>query len=124
MELTLHKPGDHHFVRSCNAEGITITDTLYRSSLVVSADALVADWPVRSVEDLDGERLQAVFELAPEVVILGTGARQVFPPPRLLMQFYERGIGIEAMTTEAACRTFNVLMSENRNAAAALIIDN
>lgn len=123
MELTLHKPGDHHFIRSVGAAGVTVTDTLYRESLVLSADRLVAEWPVSSMAELDETHLKTVLELEPEIVLLGTGKRQVFPPPRLQMVFLERGIGFEAMTTEAACRTFNVLVSENRNAVAALIID-
>jgi uncharacterized protein len=61
--------------------------------------------------------------MEPEVVLLGTGRKQAFPAPRLLKTFYQRGIGFEAMTTEAACRTFNVLVSEGRTAVAALIID-
>ena len=69
------------------------------------------------------EHLEAVLELEPEVVLLGTGRKQAFPAPRLLRAFFERGIGFEAMTTEAACRTFNVLVSEGRTAVAALIID-
>ena len=121
MELTLHKPGDHHFVRSVGEDGITVTDTLYRQSLVLTMDAIVTDWPVASVTDLDEEHLQPILELAPEVVLLGTGATQAFPPPRLVMKFYEKGIGFEAMTTEAACRTFNVMASEGRKVAAALI---
>ena len=123
MELTLHKPGDHHFIRSCDANGVTVTDTLYRESLVLSADRLVSDWPVRSVAELGEEHLEAVLEMEPEVVLLGTGRKQAFPAPRLLRAFFERGIGFEAMTTEAACRTFNVLVSEGRTAVAALIID-
>jgi uncharacterized protein len=123
MELTLHKPGDHHFIRSFDARGVTVTDTLYRASLVLSADRLVSDWPVRSVADLSEDHLETVLEMEPEVVLLGTGRKQAFPAPRLLSAFYERGIGFEAMTTEAACRTFNVLVSEGRTAVAALIID-
>jgi uncharacterized protein len=123
MELTLHKPGDHHFIRSFDANGVIVTDTLYRESLVLSADQLVSDWPVRSVAELSEEHLEAVLELEPEVVLLGTGRKQAFPAPRLLRAFFERGIGFEAMTTEAACRTFNVLVSEGRTAVAALIID-
>ena len=123
MELTLHKPGDHHFIRSFDADGVTVTDTLYRESLVLSADRLVSDWPVRSVAELSEEHLEAVLEMEPEVVLLGTGRKQAFPAPRLLRAFFERGIGFEAMTTEAACRTFNVLVSEGRTAVAALIID-
>lgn len=122
MELTLHKPGEHNFFRSAGEDGVTVGDTLYRSSLVLSADSLVTDWPVKSVGELDEEHLAPIFELAPEVVILGTGPTQEFPAPQLVMQFYKRGIGIEAMSTEAACRTFNVLVSEERKAVAALIL--
>ena len=124
MELTLHKPGDHLFIRSCGPEGITVTDTLYPNSLVLSAEALLNDWPVRAVAELEDTHLQPIFELQPEVVLLGTGARQEFPDPRLAMNFYERGVGFEAMTTEAACRTFNVLVSESRKVVAALIMPN
>lgn len=121
MDLTLHKPGDHHFIRSYGKEGFTVTDTLYTSSLVLSAESLVENWPVRSMDELDEECLQTIFDLEPEIVILGTGAKQAFPSPQLVMKFYERGIGFEAMTTDAACRTFNVLLSEDRNVAAALL---
>ena len=65
--------------------------------------------------------LLSIFEMKPEVVLLGTGAKQVFLPPQLMMQFYNKGIGIEVMTTDAACRTFNVLVSEGRNVLAALM---
>lgn len=122
MELTLHKPGDHNYIRSGGPRGVMVVDTLYRNSLLLSVDCLVTGWPVRSMDELDEERIQPIFDLEPEIVILGTGEKQAFPPPRLLVNFYEKGIGIEAMTTEAACRTFNVLISENRNAVAALII--
>lgn len=122
MDLTLHKPGDHHFIRSVGPEGITVTDTLYTSSLVLSADELLPDWPVRSVAELTEAHFEAALEMGPEIVILGTGRKQAFPPPKVMLMFYEKGIGFEAMTTEAACRTFNVLLSENRKAVAALIV--
>ena len=121
MELTLHKPGNHNFIRSFSAEGIRVVDTLYRGSLVLSAEALRDDWRVESLSELTVEDLEPVFELNPEVVLLGTGARQAFPSPEIMMAFYSRGIGLESMTTEAACRTFNVLVSEDRNVVAALI---
>lgn len=123
MELTLHRPGDHHFIRSFGDDGVTVTDTLYRESLVLSAEQLVSDWPVHSVEELAADHLDVVLELEPEVVLLGTGRKHAFPNPRLLKAFFELGVGFEAMTTEAACRTFNVLLSEGRKAVAALIID-
>jgi uncharacterized protein len=73
------------------------------------------------MDELDERRLEPVFALRPEVVLLGTGARQVFPSPELLMCFHRRGIGIEVMATAAACRTFNVLVSERRKVVAALL---
>ena len=123
MDLTLHQPDDTYFVRAFGPEGITVTDTVYRHSLVLSAEKLVKDWPVRSADALDESHLDPIFALEPEIVVLGTGAEHVFPEPKLLMKFYERGIGLEAMTTPAACRTFNVLLFENRNVVAALIQD-
>jgi uncharacterized protein len=121
MDLTLHRPGDHHFIRSFGPEGITVKDKLYREGLVLSAEAILENWPVKTVQELGEQDLLPILEMNPEVVLLGTGAKQSFPEPRLVMKFYEKGIGFEAMTTEAACRTFNVLVSENRNVVAALM---
>lgn len=121
MELTRHKPEDPYFIRSFDNDGITVTETRYQSSLVLSGETLVDEWPVKSVKELNEQLLRPIFDLRPEVVILGTGACQEFPDPKLMMKFYERGIGLEAMTTRAACRTFNVLRSENRNVVAGLI---
>jgi uncharacterized protein len=73
------------------------------------------------VEDINEENLQALFELQPEVVLIGTGNTQVFLPPATQVHFFRRGIGFEVMTTDAACRTFNVLISEGRQVVAALI---
>lgn len=121
MELTLDRPGDHLFVRSVSDSGIQIVDRTYTSSLVLSARELVSDWGVAVPGDLDEASLEPVFALDPEVVLLGTGAEQVFPDPQIMMCFHRRGIGIEVMATPAACRTFNVLVSERRNAVAALL---
>ena len=56
-------------------------------------------------------------------MLLGTGARQRFPHPRLLKPLTEAGIGCEAMTSQAACRTYNILMSEGRRVLAAILLD-
>jgi uncharacterized protein len=121
MDLTLEKPGDHLFIRSVSAQGIQVVDDFYTSSIIVSANRVIPDWPVKSIENITEQHLDAVLELRPEVVLIGTGARQAFLPPRQMMFFYSRNIGVEVMTTDAACRTFNVLASELRNVVAALI---
>lgn len=121
MDLTLERPGDHLFVRSVSKAGVKVVDRTVTGALILSASELVTDWAVESVDQLDEQLLEPVFALQPEVVLLGTGARQVFPPPELMMKFHSRGVGIEVMATAAACRTFNVLVSERRNVVAALL---
>ncbi len=93
----------------------------YSEPLIISATSLVTDWETRSVEDLHPPSFAKIFELRPEVVLIGTGIRQQFPPVELMMEFYRRGIGAEVMSTTAACRTFNVLVSEQRLVVAALM---
>ena len=93
----------------------------YRQSLILSSEQLITDWPVESFNDLSESLLEPVVELKPDIVLVGTGARQQFLPAELMMVFFRRGIGAEVMTTDAACRTFNVLVSEGRQVVAALI---
>lgn len=121
MELTLERPGDHLYIRSVSAEGVQVGDRLYPGPLILSASELLTDWPVRDLGELNEARLEPLFALAPEVVLLGTGPVQVFPPAELLMHFYGRNVGVEVMTTRAACRTFNILVSERRKVVAALL---
>lgn len=121
MDLTLEKPGDHFFIRSVSAQGIQVVDEFYNSSIIVSANRVIPDWPVTSFESITEQHLERVLELQPEIVLIGSGASQAFLPPSLMMFFYGRGLGFEVMTTAAACRTFNVLVSESRNVVAGLI---
>lgn len=121
MDLTLEQPGDHLFIRSVTADGIQVVDDFYPSSIIVSAERVIPDWPVNSLESMTEQNLEKVLEQKPEVVLIGTGSRQKFLSPQQMMYFYSRNVGVEVMTTEAACRTFNVLVSEARNVVAALI---
>jgi len=121
VDLMLQRPGDYLHIRAISRHGIQIGDQWYRDSLILSADRLVPEWPLDKVADCTPALLEPIFELEPEVVLLGTGAKQSFPSARLIMEFYQRGIGVEVMSTDAACRTFNVLVSEGRRVVAALL---
>ena len=92
------------------------------SSAIITPDRLVENWPPASNEKLTCEDLEQVLETEPELIILGTGTKLVFPRQDILQVCYQRGIGIEVMDNGAACRTYNVLLSEGRRVAAALII--
>jgi uncharacterized protein len=121
MDLTLEQPGDHLFIRSVSERGIQVVDDFHDSSIIVSTKQVIPDWPVNSVESITEQHLETVLGLQPELVLIGTGAKQAFLSPRQMMYFYSRNIGVEVMTTYAACRTFNVLVAESRNVVAALI---
>lgn len=121
MDLSLDRPGDHHFVRSVDERGIRIGDTYHTASLLLTADRILPGWPPAAIASIEELHLAAIFDLRPEIVLLGTGSRQEFLPPRLMVKFYEAGVGLEVMTTAAACRTFNILVSDGRNVLAALM---
>lgn len=121
MEFNLEMPGNHFFVRSIGEQGVRINDDYYTRPFILSAMRIVPEWPVQCVEDMDEASLQVIFELEPEVVLVGTGKHQVFLPPEVQMHFYRNETGFEVMTTDAACRTFNVLVAEGRHVVAALL---
>jgi uncharacterized protein len=101
---------------------VEVNGARHRASLVVSGDRVVTDWPATSLEGLTADHLAAIIELQPEIVLLGTGARFTFPEGALLAPLYKAGIGVEVMDTPAACRTYNILLSEGRHVVAALIV--
>jgi len=121
VDLTLERPGDHLSIQSVTADGMQIADRWYAGPLILSATELLTDWAAQQFADLSEQQLERVFDLNPEVVLVGTGPQQMFPAPELLVCFYPRNIGVEFMNTRAACRTFNVLVSDHRNVVAALL---
>ena len=102
---------------------ITVSGRVFTNNLIVMADRTVERWTEQSAECLDQTAIDVLAALEVQVVILGTGNRQIFPHPSLLATLTEKGIGVEVMTTAAACRTYNILLSEERPVAAALLLD-
>jgi uncharacterized protein len=122
MRFTLQTGSALNYVRAYSASQVVIGDQTIRSSVIVTAHELITDWPPRAVGELRDEHLAAVFALAVEVVLLGTGRRQEFPSASILAAAARAGVGLEVMDTAAACRTYNVLLQEERRVAAALML--
>ncbi len=101
---------------------ITINGEPYSQSVALTADEVLTDWEPKAVGNLDEGDFEFLLAQAPEIVLLGTGATNVFPPRELLFAFARRGIGLETMDTAAAARTFNVLASEGRQVVAVLYV--
>ena len=100
---------------------IAINGVRHDKGVVVTPEK-VMEWPVRGFEALTAADFGFVAELKPEIVIFGTGATQRFPPPALARPLAAIGVGVEIMDSRAACRTYNILASEGRKVAAAILI--
>jgi uncharacterized protein len=103
---------------------VEINQVRHRGNLILVPDQAVAAWSAVSFEALRVEDFDALLELRPEVVLFGTGARQRFPHPRLTHPLTARRIGVEVMDTQAACRTYNILMTEGRRVVAVFLLGN
>lgn len=122
MDLVHERPDYEYVLRGANGRSALVNDRQLHASFIVSPEHLVEDWAAAPVAGLQPEQLEPLLALQPEVIILGTGDAQAFPPPRTLAACLARGVGLEAMTNAAAARTFNVLASEGRRVVAGFIL--
>ncbi len=122
MKITLQDPAPTNAIQSYRAGQVVINQQAYDRSIVLTPDRLMPDWQPQTVQELRACDFEAMLALEPSLIILGTGKRQIFPPLELYASILEKGIGLEIMDTAAACRTFNILMSEGRRVVAALMM--
>jgi uncharacterized protein len=120
MKFTLDARSDINLIRGYAAGEVHFADLVQRAPCIVTADRLILDWQAREVHTLGAADLEPVFALQPDVVLLGTGARQIFPGSEVRRAFAVRRIGLEVMDLGAACRTYNILVQEERRVAAML----
>jgi uncharacterized protein len=100
---------------------VEINRERHARSVLVSAQA-VAEWKVRAVNELAASQIEPIAAMHPEIVLIGTGATFSFPEPSALAPLHAARIGVEVMDTQAACRTYNILLAEGRNVVAAVIV--
>jgi uncharacterized protein len=117
--ITLAVPGDLQLALAIDPETGLCQVT---ESLILTERQVITDWEPNQLAELTAAHLEEVLSLDPELVLLGTGARQQFPAMEILTIFHRAQIGIEVMDTAAACRTFNILVAEGRHVVAALMM--
>jgi uncharacterized protein len=122
VELNLERPDDFLFVRKADAHSVTVVDRAFMQSLILTRGRVIDDWPVSDVAQMTLAHAEPILALEPDVVLLGTGARQRFPSQEVLAAFLRRGVGVETMDNGAAARTWDILAGEGRNVVAAFII--
>ncbi len=122
MELTRQAPAGRELIQSYAGGGFRVSDKIYRGAVMVTPKATFA-WAVARFEDITLDSFAALLsgDIAVDVCLLGCGARMRRLAPDVRAALKEKGLTVEPMDTGSACRTYNMLISENRAVAAALI---
>lgn len=122
MKLHTTSAGTHKVFTAYGPGFVAVNGERHSAPLIVLPERVLA-WDAATFDSLAEAHFELIVELAPEVVLLGTGAALRFPPPSLLRPLMRARIGLETMDTQAACRTYNILVAEGRSVAAALLLD-
>ena len=122
MKLSIDYNTARYTINSYEPGNIQVNNQSYEKSLIITPESLHLQWNPGQIDDLTEVHIDAILELKPEIILLGTGTTLKFPGQQLMIHALTKGVGIEVMDTGAACRTYNVLSAEDRNVAAALII--
>ena len=122
MRFTQEPSAGTNLIRAYGGGELRVNDALYRGAVILSGTEILSEPDMRDLSDTVKIDPARILALGPEVILLGTGPRQIFPPAHFGAQFLQAGIGFEVMDTGAACRTFNVLAAEQRRVVAILLL--
>jgi uncharacterized protein len=122
VKLHLNTRTNQKIFTAHGAGYVTVSGQRFEHSIVVTPEQVFSDWQPQGFAALNESHFVHLLAMKPEIVLLGTGAQQRFPHPRLYQQLTAAGIGVESMDTPAACRTYNILMGEDRKVVAAILL--
>jgi len=124
MKLHLTTSENEHLITGYGDDFIAVNDRKYPSNILLTPNEIYLDWFTGKFSEIAVSSFEKIIALQPEVVLLGTGEKHQFLHPKHYANLTEANIPLECMTTAAACRTYNILMSEGRNVAIAILLDN
>jgi uncharacterized protein len=122
MRFTQDQTSSVNVIRGYGPGELRINEDTFNATVIIGASVIRTEPAVLAVSDLRDTHVTRILTLDPELVLLGSGTRQEFPQASFGAQFLSVGIGFEVMDTGAACRTFNVLVGEQRRVVALLIV--
>ena len=114
--------GNRNRITSYGPGYVIVAGQRHEQNLVLSAEQIVTGWGPTSADGFTLDHMQTLAQMAPEIVLVGTGSRLVFPAREIMDSLPRRGIGLEFMDTGAACRAYNFLLGEDRRVIAALLL--
>lgn len=110
-----------HRITAYGTGFVSVNETVCTGTVLLGEDMLATDMEERRPDDLNAATVERLRAGEPEVVLVGTGARHVFPRSELFSPLFRDGVGVEIMSTPAACRTYNILSAEGRRVVALLL---
>ncbi len=122
MKFAQDSQEDGYVITAYDDNSVSINGKKFSQSLVVASTRLNETWDIDDIERLTSSHIELVLSFQPELIIIGTGNSLVFPAVEIYSGIIEHGIGVDFMDTGAACRTYNILMSEGRDVVAGLIL--
>ena len=122
MKFAQDSQNEGYIVTGYDEDSISIKGTKFNQSLIVTNTELNENWGVDSIETLHAGHIEQILSFEPELVLIGTGDKLIFPSIEVYSAIIEHGIGIDFMDTGAACRTYNILVDEGRGVVAGLIL--
>ena len=122
MKLHLTGSGNLNLFTAYGDGYVSVNGRRVETSVIVLPDRIIEDWGVTRFDSLAAAHMVTLAGLDREVVLLGTGRLLRFPRPEVLRPLIQAGIGVEVMDIQAACRTYNILVAEQRKVAAALLM--
>lgn len=122
MKFTEHRDSNVFAVKHYEPGLVKVNNLTFTKSCFITQKETNDNWPCPSIESLDTGLLDPLLATGSEVIILGTGEKQIFPQPKLFAYCASKGVGLEVMANDAACRTYNVLTTEDRDVVLALIL--
>ena len=122
MKLHLSTSEDINLFTHVEANSFGINGFRYHGNTAVLPNKVIPSWTSSTLATLNENDFSFIAEQGVDIILLGTGPRLIFPPRQLMRPLYEIGRGVEVLDTPAACRTFNILVSEGRKVGAFLLV--
>ncbi|WP_454783806.1 Mth938-like domain-containing protein [Legionella sp. WA2024007413] len=120
MKINLES-AELHAVQAYSDNKIQINSIVYERSLIVSKTEIISDLPIKNIEEIDEHYMNLLTQFKPEIIIIGHEHTGKLLSLSIMKHFADQRIGIECMSIGAACRTYNVLLSEYRAVIAGFI---
>ena len=122
MKFAQDSQDEGYVITAYESDNVSVNGKIFSQSLIVAAKQFNENWGINSIASLQTDHIDQILIFDPELVVIGTGDKLVFPAVEIYSAIIKRGIGVDFMDTHAACRTYNILMSEGRDVVAGLIL--